>query len=149
MAREDEEIDRYHAAKLAEQSLLEGRYGRLASPHADRRWRAQELVLECARRAEFVGKAKSRRVGFGRYGRRTKAETAKIIDDSAFMNWLRVKDPTLIKTVTTERVAFQDAKPLILNHVHDTGEVPPGVEHFDERDEPFADPSTPNNEETQ
>lgn len=140
-------MDRYRDTQILEQKLINDRYERLVMPHRERHTRAEELVLECARRAQFVGKAKSRKVGFGKYGRRHEAEKVKAIDEKALLTWLRVQEPSVIKTVTEERIYAQDWKPIVLEHIHSTGEVPPGTEHTEEHDTPFADPEIPTTEE--
>lgn len=140
MQREQAEIDRYKAALAEEIVRLERRYDTLLEPHRRYRDHAEELVHECARRAAYVGKAKSRKVGNGMYGLRQKPEKVTIVDEDRLKVWLRVAHPDAIKKVTTEKVYQQDVKPLVLAALAKNGEVPPGTEHTGAHDEPFAKP---------
>ena len=142
MAREEREIERYRQAMNLEIERIQTRYSRLAAPHVKRFDEANGLALECARRATFPGKAKSRKVGNGRYGMKQTPEKVEVKDEAALLTWLRVADPSVIKTVTNEKVYMQDLKPAVLGHLKVTGEVPPGVEHYEAKDEPFAKPLT-------
>lgn len=140
MQREQAELDRYTEAYGNELARIAQRYMTLTKPHEERQRQAQNIVHECARRAQYVGKAKSRKVGNGMYGLRQKPESVKIVDEDRLKTWLRVAAPDAIKQVTTEKVYQQDVKPVVLGHLKATGEVPPGVEHTGAHDEPFAKP---------
>ena len=141
MIREARELERYRLSMENEISRIERRYATLGQPHKNRLLSAEDLVKECARRAQFPGKAKSRKVGYGTYGRKQKPEKVEIIDKEKLIGWLRVKDPSIIKTVTEEKVYLQDLKPVVIKHiVENEGEVPPGIEHHEATDEPFAKP---------
>jgi hypothetical protein len=143
MAREDAEITRYAAALEAEKVRLHDRYTALLTPHEQRRARAEEIVKECARRAQFVGKAKSRKVGNGTYGKKTVPEKVKITDPAAALHFaLTDRDcpPEAIKEKIERSVVHAIIAPIVLAKIHASGLLPNGFEHVGEYEEYFAKP---------
>jgi hypothetical protein len=140
MQREQEEIDRYSAALKAEISRITDRYTLLAEPHVRYQSAAEQLVLECARRAQFVGKSKSRKVGNGTYGRRTIPERVSVIDDDKAINFLLAKKPSAVMHVSKYKIIGADAKVAVLDHLKATGEIPEGFEHVDAHEVEYAKP---------
>jgi Bacteriophage Mu Gam like protein len=140
MAESDVEITRYRKALGAEMERIYNRYALLTSPHEKRHAEAQALVEECAIRAQFVGKAKSRKVGNGSYGKRQIPEHVKIMDDDKAINFLLANRPSAVMHVSKYKIIGADAKAAVLEHLHATGEVPEGFEHTEAHDRPFASP---------
>lgn len=138
MAEEDAEITRYRRALQAEMDRLIARYGLLIEPHEKHRSQAQAIAEECAKRAQFVGKAKSRKVGNGSYGRRQIPESVEITDEDKAFSWVSVNHPYAIGTV--QKLNAVAVKGAVLATVHQTGEVPEGFEHTAAYDKPFAKP---------
>lgn len=138
MAREQAEINRYAAALTAERELLEARYLMLQTPHVLRQGRAEELVKECARRAQFVGKSKSRKVGYGQYGVRTVPEKLSIVDKNLALTFAREMCPDAVKTKTEHTVVHAVVAPAVLQYLRSTGELPKGFDHVGEHEAPFA-----------
>lgn len=140
MAREQAEIDRYKESCKAELSRIQNRYVALVEPHIRRYDQAEGIVKECASRAQFVGKSKSRKVGNGQYGRRTVPEKVKIIDVGKALEWARTNCPAAIKQKTEESVVHAIVAPLILARLESAGELPDGFEHEGEHEEMYAKP---------
>lgn len=143
MAREQAEINRYKAAYAAEVQRLAGRYEALIEPHTHYLAQAEETVKECARRAQFVGKAKSRKVGNGQYGRKTVPEKVSITDKVLALQFAMTADPFLkemVKQKTEYTVVHAAVVPAVLKHLKETGEVPLGFEHVGEHEETYAKP---------
>jgi phage host-nuclease inhibitor protein Gam len=141
MAEEDQEITRYRKTLAAEIQRILARYGSLINPHEARRARAESLVEECAKRAQFVGKAKSRKVGNGQYGRRQIPEAVEIVDEAKALIWLRQKaagGEAALRTKT--EIDKKIAKGLVLVNLAATGEVAEGFNHIEAHDKPFASP---------
>jgi phage host-nuclease inhibitor protein Gam len=139
MAEEDQEIVRYRKALAAEIQRILARYGSLITPHEARRARAESLVEECAKRAQFVGKAKSRKVGNGQYGRRQIPESVEIVDEEKAKAWLsRQGNSEALRTKT--EIDKKTAKMLVLVNLAATGEVAEGFNHIEAHDKPFASP---------
>jgi phage host-nuclease inhibitor protein Gam len=132
------ELDRFEEAESAEVARIEMRYMALCEPIEKRIAQLEELGREIARRADF-GKKKSRAVGFGSYGRKTKREHVKIVDEAAAIAFAReCAIPGGVKVETVEKPVHKAIEPVVIAHVHATGEVPAGFEHEAERDEPFV-----------
>lgn len=140
MARETAEIERYNAAMNAEINRIQLRYFSLIAPHDSRLKQAEEIAKECARRATFVGKAKSRKVGNGQYGRRTIPEGVSIMDDDKAINFLLEKRPSAVMHVSKYKIIGSEAKIAVLDHLKATGEVPDGFEHRSEHETFYAKP---------
>lgn len=133
------DLNRYTEAQAAEEARIQMRYAAIREP-LNRRYAALEKIgEELARRADF-GKKKSRAVGFGSYGRRTKKECVKIVDPAKALEFARVAAPEAIKTETIEKPVHKLLEPVVIKHVHASGEVPEGFEHTSEREEPFVKP---------
>jgi phage host-nuclease inhibitor protein Gam len=136
MAEEEAEITRYRKALAAEIQRILSRYGTLTTPHEKRRTQAQSLVEECALRAQFVGKAKSRKVGNGVYGQRQVPESVTITDEEKARVWLFEQGSRAFRTkVEIDKVI---AKELVLEKLKATGEIPDGFSHESAHDVPFA-----------
>lgn len=141
MAGEDAEIARYQKALEAEMQRIVARYASLSEPHEKRRLQAEAIVEECAKRAQFVGKAKSRKVGYGVYGRKTIPERVTIIDQAKALAFAkRYTDTALIKVKTEETVVHAAIVPLVLAQLHGSGVVPEGFEHVGAHEEVYAKP---------
>ncbi len=139
MAEEEVEVKRYRNALNTEMRRIVERYSLLLAPHETRRQRAESLVEECATRAQFVGNAKSRKVGNGSYGRRQVPESVEITDTEKAMAWLesQVGSEAYRTTVAIDKVV---AKRLVLGVLRETGEIPQGFEHTAAHDKAFATP---------
>lgn len=141
MQTEQSEIDRFNAARDAELRLITEHYAILVQPHRETLAIATRAVEECARRAQFIGKAKSRKVGNGSYGRRQVPESVKIVDRAALITWLENHYPQTLTQHVETIVAAKDVKPVVIQHMKlYEGEVAPGVEYESAHDEPFAKP---------
>jgi hypothetical protein len=86
MAACDAELDRYSEAMKLELEAIYARYRRLMEPVSIRR---NELEAQTKMLAEIshFGNKKSRKVGFGVYGRRTKKGGIVIQDDEMLIAW--------------------------------------------------------------
>jgi hypothetical protein len=141
MAREDAEINRYAAALKAEMERIEARYIMLQLPHVQRRASAEEIVKECARRAQFVGKSKSRKVGNGTYGRKTVPEKVSIVDKVAALRFAQAEcPPEAVKEKVELTVVHAIVAPVVLARIHKQGLLPNGFEHVSEHEEFYAKP---------
>jgi hypothetical protein len=77
----DEDIARHRAAESFDVAAIRARYDRLAEP-LDRMGASIARVLtDLAASARFVGKAKSRKLGWGILGRRKERDAVEITDD--------------------------------------------------------------------
>ncbi len=136
------ELDRYEEAESAEVARIEMRYMALCEP-IDRRIAQLELLgRDLAARADF-GKKKSRKVGFGSYGRKLRSEAVKIVDRAAALEWFKAHAPDVVEVVTpepVEKIPHDRVEPFVLRYLHETGAVPPGIEHTSESDEPWIKP---------
>lgn len=132
------DLNRFEEAESAEIARIEMRYATLCEPVEKRIARLEELGREVARRADF-GKKKSRDVGFGSYGRKLKREHVRIVDTAAAIEFAKARGiPDAIKVETIEKPVHRAIEPVVIEHVHSTGEVPTGFEHEAERDEPWV-----------
>lgn len=122
MAREDAELGRYAAAEKAEHERINARYMMLLLPHLLRRGQAEEIVKECARRAQFVGKSKSRKVGNGVYGRKIVPAKVSIIDKDKALEFARTDCPAAIKEKIEYSVIHAVVASLILARLESSGD---------------------------
>lgn len=141
MLSEQAEIARYMQARDAELRRISAIYETYITPHRDRYSTAEKAVEECAMRAQFVGKAKSRKVANGTYGRRQVPESVKIVDRDTLIPWLLNHYPAVVTEEIEKVVAAKDVKPVVLQHMKlYEGEIAPGVEYSEAKDETFAKP---------
>jgi phage host-nuclease inhibitor protein Gam len=141
MAREQAELERYEAAMRAETGRIEERYARLMVVHETRRVRAEEIVKECARRATFVGKAKSRKVGNGTYGKKLVPERVTITDKVQALAFAKTFcGPEAVKVKTEESVVHSVVAPVVIAGLRASGALPNGFEHVGEHEEFYAKP---------
>lgn len=137
MRREKAQIDRDKEAMTAEIQRIQMRYGHRMAGYQARYDQAQGLVEEIARRAEFPGKSKSRKVGWGSYGRRKVNAGIDIVDEAAAVAWLKGHGHTSLVRVK-EEVMKGEAKPVLLKLMDEDGVVVDGVEKIPESEKPFA-----------
>lgn len=139
MADCDREVARYTEARDAELRRVAMKYDALMLPHIVRRGRFEQFVKELAERADFGPKKKSRDVGNGTYGRRSKPEHVTILDKDKAVDFARAHFPTAVKEKTTYTVEQKSIQPVVIAYMkaHE-GELPDGFEHTAERDEPFC-----------
>jgi phage host-nuclease inhibitor protein Gam len=131
------DLTRYVAAERHEIMRIEARYDALKSPVVARLRALSEAVCTLAERADF-GKAKSRRVGNGTYGRRAIPARVAVMDTAALLVWAKRNAPGLVRTKITEDVPQR----AVAQHLDSTGELADGCEYLAARDEPFAKPDT-------
>jgi hypothetical protein len=138
LARTQLDIERYQAARAREHMTIDARYDRIMDPLAERVAYLESVGRQLAKEAHFPGKAKSRKVAFGSYGKRKAGGKLQIVDAETLLTWARAcDDPTqLIESKTTERVPHAKA----LEYLEATGIVPEGCEWVDEYDDPFVKP---------
>jgi phage host-nuclease inhibitor protein Gam len=86
-----------------------------------------------------TGKKKSRNYLHGRIGWRKKGGGLKVVDEAALLKWCQEQPPEAGVLRITEAPALKAVKEL----VEKTGELPPGVEQEDERDELYFDAELP------
>lgn len=135
------ELARYIEAENAEIARIQMRYRALRDPVTDHILRLEAIGKEVASRSDF-GKRKSRKVGFGMYGRRTVPERLSVVDQDAALEWLTVnaQGSLAIREQIKRSVDLKEAKPVVLSHLKATGEVAPGFDHAEAREEPFIKP---------
>jgi len=121
---------RYEEAQTAEQLRITTFYEARFQPIDLRIKQLETIGEEIAKRAQFPGKSKSRKVAFGSYGSRKVPEKVSVVDDAKAIEWAQRTAPTLLKT--RHSIVMKDAKPVILSLIAATGEVPPGFEHTGE-----------------
>lgn len=140
MSREQAEIDRYQAACNAEVDRINARYANLIQPHARYLKQAEETAKECAKRAQFVGKAKSRKVGNGAYGKKLVPERVSIVDKQKALEFAKMFCPDAVKVKTEESVVHAVVAPVVIAQLHATSALPNGFEHVGEHEEYYAKP---------
>ncbi len=131
---------RYEQAEAAEVARIKMRYAALKEPLDRRIGQLEAIGQDVARRADFGPKAKSRKVGNGSYGSRTSPVRVSVVDRDAALAWAKVTHPEIIESKTVESIRHKEALPLVLQHLHATGEVAPGFEHAESRVEYFIKP---------
>jgi hypothetical protein len=143
IARAQLDLERYQAARAREHMTIDARYDRIADPLAERVAWLESIGRQLANEAHFPGKAKSRKVAFGSYGKRKVGGKLSIIDADALLAWARIVAEstfhgasTLIETKTTERVPHAAA----VAYLEETGTLPDGCAWTDEYDDPFVKP---------
>lgn len=143
LAAENADIARYTEAEAAEIGRIRMRYAALREPHERRVGILEAIGRDLARRADF-GKRKSRKVGFGSYGRKLKSEAVKIVDRAIALEWFKANAPDVVVVETpepVEKIPHDKVEPFVLQYLKETGEVPPGIEHTSESDEPWVKPA--------
>lgn len=99
------------AARLAVQRVVE-RWEDVARPLADRRSQLVAEIETVSRRLAFVGKKKSRTLGAGEVGWRTKAAHLFVEDEAAALTWVKTVPPVgpeplleeVVRVKTTESI---------------------------------------------
>lgn len=133
------DLARYAEAEQAEIARIRMRYEAVREPLQRRAADLEAIGKDLAERADFGSKKKSRSVGFGSYGRKIKREHVRITDDAAAVEFARARGiEGGVKVETIEKPVHKAIEPVVIAHVHETGEVPAGFEHEAERDEPFV-----------
>ena len=141
MGREQAEIDRYQRASDAEVDRINARYAAFIQPHGQYRAQAEETVKECAKRAQFVGKGKSRKVGNGVYGKKLVPERVSIVDKVQALAFAKMfGGPDAVKVKTEETVVHAVVAPIVIAQLHATSALPNGFEHVGEHEEYFGKP---------
>lgn len=135
MAECDAETRRFKDAYMRESVRLSDRYAGLLEPIEARRNLLENAVLALAERTDF-GKAKSRNVGFGTYGRRRRPDRIVIVDADKVLAWAREHGPLLIERKECVPHRF------VVERFKVTGELADGCEFHAEHVEPFATPIT-------
>jgi phage host-nuclease inhibitor protein Gam len=136
LARLQLDIARYKAAQSAEQKSVASRYARLMDPLAQRAAWLESVGKQLALEAKFEGKAKSRNVAFGSYGKRTVNEHLEVTDETALLEWADKEQKDLVDVKETRRV-LQSAAEAFWKR---TKKVPPGCTLNPEYQNPFVKP---------
>lgn len=138
------EIERLTDARDHSIALIQQAYAPKIEKLATRYQAYEAQVKELARAADFGGKRKSRELVFGEYGRRASAETIKIVDQEAAVDWCEAhgyEGLVMTETKVVKKLPHAVAKPALLAYIARTGEEPPGIEHVAAKDEPYAKPA--------
>jgi hypothetical protein len=136
LARLQLDVARYKAAQAAEQKAVAARYARLIDPLAARAAWLESVGKQLALEAKFPGKAKSRNVAFGSYGKRTVIEHLGVTDEKALLDWAEKEDKSLVDVKETRRVLQGAAEA----YYKRTKKVPPGCTLTPEYENPFVKP---------
>lgn len=133
MAECDLDTARYREAMAAEVARIHMRYEALFTPIVARRGMLERWALDIAERVDY-GKKKSRAVGNGTIGKRTKPERIEIVDDAVALAFAKAH-PVDGAIKVTEKPVHKVLAPQVLALVHATGELPAGFEHHPESEE--------------
>lgn len=140
------ELDRIARASEKATDLIARHYDRQMEPVQRRANELRSAVLALASRANFGGKAKSRRTPYGKYGRRHSEETVKITDLEKAIAWCRkngLGDLVKSEPKVIEKLPHAEAKaPLLAYIAASCGVIPDGVEHVAAADVPFVEVDT-------
>lgn len=138
LGRLQSDLARYNEAAKAEHLRIDLFYN--ARRERLDTWIAQlqEMGAEVARRATFPGKSKSRSVAFGSYGSRKVPEKVRITNIEAALPYAEQIAPAAIRIKTERTIDIKVIKATIIEHLHTTGEVPPGFEHTGETETFFV-----------
>lgn len=133
---------RYLEAEAAETARIRMRYAACVEPLDRRIAQLEAIGADLARRADFGPKARSRKVGYGSYGKRAVSDVVKVTDQAKAIEWLVANDldATTVRVKATKSVDVKEVKPIVLAHLISTGEIPDGFEHIEGHDEFFIKP---------
>lgn len=137
IAETEADLERHDQALQAEIAMLRARYERLTARARARSVRLHGVAMEIARRMDF-GKKKSRAVGYGVIGFRTKPEHLSIEDDAAALAWARTHAPELVEIRTVEKLPQKK----LAGYFAATGDLPPGCAWVPAIEEFYVKPDT-------
>ncbi|GEM_PF-5334154 len=133
LAEAEADIARYERAWDLERLALDTRYRTLLEGPRSHEAMLRSAIATLAAQADF-GPAKSRRVGFGTYGRRTVPAKVTIADAAALLAWARDHLPAAVRQTVKEDVPHKR----VAAHLDATGELPPGCEYTPAHEECYA-----------
>lgn len=140
LARVQADLARYEEAEAAEMARITARYEQITEPLAGKASALEEAVKEIAKRAAYPGKAKSRKVGFGVYGKRSKAEKVIVFDEAEAIATLKKHCPEAVRI--KEEIEMKVAKAFVLEQMkpENGGVIPAGFDHEEAKENYYADP---------
>lgn len=92
----EQDVERFNAAEQNEVGWIKSRYDAMRAPVQAQMKRLQFylMLLISDPLITFAGKAKSRAVGWGRFGRRLSKQRVEITDEAAAINYLKANNMT-------------------------------------------------------
>jgi hypothetical protein len=151
----DAELARYQAAFNNELKLLTAKYDGRMQPLRTRREEKEAKVKLIASISDFGKKAKSRVVGYGRFGAKTTPEHLEVADDAAVLGWAETSAPHLVRATiqlpldkaravldegTIANARLDVPKAPLKKYFEESGEEIPGTQIVPAADEFFAKP---------
>lgn len=131
------DLARYADAEKAELVRIGMFYEARYTPLQRRIQQLEAIGAEIAKRAQFPGKSKSRKVAFGSYGSRKVAERVSVVDEAQAIHFLLEHARSAVSEVVRFKISLADAKPAVLKHLAETGVVAIGFEHVGESEKFF------------
>lgn len=104
----EQDIKRHEMAREREMDAIHARYDRIITPLHDKRQGYDQLLDFLASIATFVGKAKSRKVGWGVLGRRKQQPAVTVTDENAVCAIIARDNPDLLAVTFACKLADVD-----------------------------------------
>jgi hypothetical protein len=131
------DIKRLTETRDAEIARINMRYNARIEMAESRRSKIEAHVLDIAKTADF-GKAKSRQVGNGTFGRRHTSERIEIRDKAEALKFAQMHCPDAVKTEEVQKVEHKVLAPFILAGVKRGQALPEFAEYHAGGDVPFC-----------